>query len=165
MICNTCGNEIPDGSMFCERCGAPQNAQPSGQPAPQPVQPMIPYGQPAQGPQQGQNPYAWQGQPVPGMQPVQGQPMNTYGQQMPNMNSQNINPYGQQGGYAQPSYPAAKKSSVGFIVFTVIVLIAIAAEVVLFLAPGILTKMNREKKIKEQLGITSSIEITTEADA
>ena len=67
MFCNNCGKQLPDGSAFCDGCGAPLNA-PAPQVAPAPQAPM---GQP---PMQGYQVPPPTGVPYPGYAPEPQQP-------------------------------------------------------------------------------------------
>ena len=99
MFCSECGSELPDGSKFCQVCGAKQlqvsEEQPANQTEEQEVQiqqekmQQNPYGQVNSYMQQ--NPY---GQVNPGMQ------QNPYGQMNPYMQA---NPYAQPNPYLDPS--------------------------------------------------------------
>lgn len=59
MFCQQCGNQVPDGSQFCNRCGyqfnqyQPTQSQP--QPQQQPIRPQYNTSQPQQQPQNNQN--------------------------------------------------------------------------------------------------------------
>lgn len=73
MFCNKCGKQLPDGSVFCDGCGASLTGGAPVQQPPMPQQPM--YGQPQQ-PVYGQPPYGQQpyGQPPYGQQPYYSAP-------------------------------------------------------------------------------------------
>lgn len=79
MNCRNCGNQLPDGAKFCNRCGAQQDLQPTNppqrpyqQPAQQPYQQNYqPPVQPQQTYQQPQQPYQQPAQSY--QQPVQPQ--------------------------------------------------------------------------------------------
>lgn len=89
MNCRNCGNQLPEGAKFCNRCGAQQDLQPTNppqrpyqQPAQQPYQQNYqPPVQPQQTYQQPQQPYQQPAQSY--QQPVQPQqrpPQQTYQQ-------------------------------------------------------------------------------------
>ena len=62
-FCQKCGNQVPDGTTFCQVCGAPMAQQaPAQQAAPQYQPPQAPQYQPPQAPQY-QPPQAPQYQP------------------------------------------------------------------------------------------------------
>lgn len=61
MFCQNCGKQLPDGSRFCEFCGAQIVASPAQQPPQQPVQQQYqqPYIQPTAYPQQPRKKTPW----------------------------------------------------------------------------------------------------------
>ena len=72
-FCQKCGNQVPDGTTFCQVCGAPmaqqapaQQAAPQYQPpqAPQYQPPQAPQYQPPQAPQYAQNGFGGYQQPA-----------------------------------------------------------------------------------------------------
>jgi len=101
MFCAKCGSQIPEGSGFCPKCGAPAGgkaagAAPAQGAAPQQAAPNVqqgaPYGQ-QQGAPYGQQPGAPYGQAPYGQQPA--------------VHYYQPGPYGQQPGapYGQPGAP------------------------------------------------------------
>lgn len=46
MFCNKCGRQLPDGSVFCNFCGAQQGVIPQATQAQAPGVPGAPMGQP-----------------------------------------------------------------------------------------------------------------------
>ena len=123
MFCKNCGNQLPDGTAFCNNCGAAQNApapqpapvaeQPISAPAPAPVAPVAPptpvAGQPVSAPAPQPAPVApvASQQPAPVQPPVAPPPMA----QMPQ-------------GYVPAPVPApAKKGHKGLIIAICIVLV------------------------------------------
>ena len=125
MICNVCGNIMPDGVKFCNVCGSPvvqetvQTAQPTQpqQPVQQPQQPTQPqnfqqsqqnYQQPTQPTQSAQPQQSFQ-QPV---QPQQPQVQQPYQQAQPQQ------PYQQPQQYAPVEPP--KKSKTPIIIVSII---------------------------------------------
>lgn len=129
MRCPYCYNEQPDGSSFCEKCGASlkpaqpqeQNFGNSQQQNPYPSQ--NPYQQNQQSPfappdaqSQGFNPYAPQGQQNQ-QQPFNPQQQNQQGYNSPYQNQQQgYNPYQQQGQgnfYQPPIQTPAAQPNVG----------------------------------------------------
>lgn len=68
MFCTSCGKQIPDGSPFCEYCGAKQEAEPA--PAPQGAQPM-------QSAPTGAAPVSFGAPPMGMAAPVEKKPMST----------------------------------------------------------------------------------------
>lgn len=132
MFCLNCGEQLPEGTKFCTKCGAPVASQPAPsavdlnkemQSVPQPSQPFgastQPMGQPDVQPQQ---PFGAQPQQPYGGQPQYGAPQQQYGAQ------QQFG--GQQPAYAAPVYgqPVAVKKKV-----VPLVIGACAAAVVAFL--------------------------------
>lgn len=109
MICNICGNQMPDGTKFCSACGtslieAPQQAQPQQA---QPVQPQQSYEQvqPAQPVQPVQQPQNFQQTPQQPVQPAQ--PQQPY-QQAPHQAAQPTQPVQPQQPYQQAPQQAAQ---------------------------------------------------------
>lgn len=147
MFCLNCGEQLPEGTKFCTKCGAPVASQPapsavdlnkemqsvpqpsqpfgaSTQPMGQPdVQPQQPFGAQPQQPFGAQQPQYGAGQQPYGGQPQYGAPQQQYGAQ------QQFG--GQQPAYAAPVYgqPVAKKKQR----VVTIVIGACAAAVVAFL--------------------------------
>ena len=152
--CSNCGNQIPEGVNFCDKCGtpvvAPVQAPVSEQPAvppvpvetpPQPVyqQPQQPvyqapqqsYQQPQQGYQQPQQSYQQpqQGyqQPQQGyQQPQQGYQQPQQGYQQPQQGYQQ--PYAGQGAYQDPNQDIADNKVMAILAyFGLLVLVPIFA--------------------------------------
>lgn len=137
MFCLNCGEQLPEGTKFCTKCGAPVASQPAPsavdlnkemQSVPQPSQPFgastQPMGQPDVQPQQ---PFGAQPQqPFGAQQPQYGAPQQQYGAQ------QQFG--GQQPAYAAPVYgqPVAVKKKVVPVVIGVCAAAVVAFLIVLF---------------------------------
>lgn len=142
MFCLNCGEQLPEGTKFCTKCGAPVASQPAPsavdlnkemQSVPQPSQPFgastQPMGQPDVQPQQpfgAQQPQYGAGQQPYGGQPQYGAPQQQYGAQ------QQFG--GQQPAYAAPVYgqPVAVKKKVVPVVIGVCAAAVVAFLIVLF---------------------------------
>ncbi len=135
MFCKNCGNQVPEGSAFCNNCGAPQSA-PAPQPAPvleQPapvVEPTPVVEQPAP---VAPAPVVEQPAPVVAPAPVVEQPAPVAPQPVPAevpvapapVAPQNMGyaPAPQPAPIPQPAPAPAKKSHKGLIITIVIVLV------------------------------------------
>ena len=154
MICNNCKNQVNDGAVFCEFCGAKLIAPQQPMPNQQPVPPQQPGPNP--GPQQpAPRPVQGQAGSQPGMN-YQAPPQGGTGPQYQAPPRQQISNQGAQQPQTKPGLSTG--AIIGIIAGAAVLIILIVVLVVFF----VMKKAINDKSTEELTTATTEAEVTTE---